>query len=180
MLKLLTLLYEIKVLRIVIDTMRKLIKPLTYLGGVLFTIFYVFSIAGMLFFGGKVQKNLPVILNNNNIPDNYHMDNFNDMLSSFVTLFTLMVVNNWMVQVDMYVQIMDNNKYYRIYFVLFFYFSVVVGINILVAFALDMYSSVERLDHERMKTMELLEDELTTNIETKSRNSINKSFKKQN
>ena len=97
MLKLLNLLYEIKVMRIIIETMRNLVKPLMYLAGVLFTIFYVFALMGMLMFGGKVQKNLPVIAQDSSIPDNYHLDNFNDLVSSFVTLFTLMVVNNWMV-----------------------------------------------------------------------------------
>ena len=38
------------------------------------------------------------------------------------------------------------NEYYKFYFALFYYFSVIIGINIAVAFAIDMYSSVERLD----------------------------------
>ena len=71
-----------------------------------------------------------------------------------------MVVNNWMVIVQMYVDIMNKNKWYRWYFVMFFFFSVVIGINIVVAFAIDMYSSVERLDHERQTTLELLDKEL--------------------
>ena len=54
MLKLLTLLYEIKVMRIIIETMRNLMKPLLYLCGVLFTIFYIFTLVGILMFGGKV------------------------------------------------------------------------------------------------------------------------------
>ena len=45
----------------------------------------------------------------------------------------------------MYVTVMGST-YYRFYFGLFYYFSVVIGINIIVAFTLDMYSSVERLD----------------------------------
>jgi hypothetical protein len=61
MLKLLTLLYEIRVMRIIIETIRNLIKPLMYLSGVLFTIYYVFALLGIFMFGGKVQKNLPVI-----------------------------------------------------------------------------------------------------------------------
>lgn len=61
MLKLLTLLYEIKTMRIIIETMRHLIKPLLNLGGVLFSIYYVFALVGMALFGGRVQKNLDVI-----------------------------------------------------------------------------------------------------------------------
>jgi hypothetical protein len=163
MFKLLTLLYEIKTMRIIIETMRNMIRPLLILCGVLFCIFYMFGLIGMLMFGGKVRKNLDVIAQDSSIPDNYHLCNFNDFLSSFVTLFTLMVVNNWMVQVQMYVDIMDGNKYYRFYFGLFYYFSVIIGINIVVAYAIDMYTSVERLDQERQKTLEMLEKELAKN-----------------
>jgi hypothetical protein len=86
-------------MRIIIETMRNMMMPLLYLMGVLFIIYYIFAMFGMLFFGGKIQRDLPALLNDQSIPDNYHLDNFNDLLSSFVTLFTLMVVNNWMVQV---------------------------------------------------------------------------------
>ena len=78
-----------------------------------------------------------------------------------VTLFTLMVVNNWMVTVSMYVYVMNNNTNYRFYFISFYYNSVIIGVNLFVAFVLDMYSSVERLDNEKMKTLELLEEEIS-------------------
>jgi two pore calcium channel protein 1 len=139
-----------------------MMMPLLYLMGVLFIIYYIFAMFGMLFFGGKIQRGLPALINDQSIPDNYHLDNFNDLLSSFVTLFTLMVVNNWMIQVQLYCVVMDSN-YYRFYFGLFYYFSVVIGINIVVAFTIDMYSSVERLDQERTNTLELLRDELAAN-----------------
>ena len=54
MLKLLTLLYEIKTMRIIIETMRNLVKPLLNLMGVLLTIYYFFALLGMLMFGGMV------------------------------------------------------------------------------------------------------------------------------
>ena len=98
-LKLLTLLYEIKVMRIIIETMRNMMLPLMYLMGVLIIIYYIFALVGMLLFGGKIRKNLPVIQIDQSVPINYHLDNFNDFISSIVTLFTLMVVNNWMVNV---------------------------------------------------------------------------------
>ena len=148
MIKLLTLLYEINTMKIIIETMRNLIGPLMHLFGVLFSIFYVFTLFGMLLFGGKVQKNLPAISSSSS-PDSYHLMNFNDMLSSFITLFALMVVNNWMIIVQMYVDIMEGNTYYRFFFILFYYCAVITGINIVVAFAIDMYSSVERLDSDR-------------------------------
>ena len=38
--------------------------------------------------------------------------------------------------------------------------AVIIGINITVAFIIDMYSSVERLDKERTQTLKLLEKEM--------------------
>jgi hypothetical protein len=61
MLKLLTLLYEINTLRIIIETIRNLLKPLLYLMGTLMTIYYLFAQLGMQLFGGKVYKGSRVI-----------------------------------------------------------------------------------------------------------------------
>ena len=163
MLKLLTLLYEIKTTRIIIETIRNLIKPLAYLFGVIGFIYYSFALIGMFFFGGFIQRNDPRILNDSTIPDEYHLMNFNDLASSFVTLFALMIVNNWMVIVYMY-QLVIGTSWVKVYFGMFYYFSVVIGINIAVAFAIDMYCSVLRLDEERMKTLEILEKELVGSV----------------
>jgi hypothetical protein len=82
--------------------------------------------------------------------------NFNDFTSAFITLFALMIVNNWLDIVQVYVDVLGTN-WVKWYFVFFYYFSVVVGINIVVAFSIDMYDSVARLDEERSN----LHDELT-------------------
>ena len=75
-----------------------------------------------------------------------------------VTLFTLTVINNWMVTVELMCTIRGSD-FYRWYFILYYYASVMIGINIVIAFILDMYSSVEKLDEERMKTMDMIEKE---------------------
>lgn len=81
-----------------------------------------------------------------------------------VTLFTLMVVNNWMVQVSQFIFVMAkdgvNENLVRVYFILFFYFSVVIGINLVVAYVLDMYDSIERLNNDRKKTLELMNEQM--------------------
>ena len=68
-----------------------------------------------------------------------------------------MVVNNWMVQVQMYCEAMGNDAY-RWFFIAFYYSSVIIGVNLFVAFVLDMYASVERLDAEKTETLENIED----------------------
>ena len=70
-----------------------------------------------------------------------------------------MIVNNWLDIVQVYVDVMGTN-WVKWYFIGFYYFSVVVGINIVVAFSIDMYDSVARLDEERSNTVELLRQEL--------------------
>ena len=97
LLKIISLLYEIKVLRIVIETIRNMISPLIGLIGVLSIIFYVFALIGMLIFGGKIKRDSPEIIYDTSIPNNYYLNNFNDFGTSLVTLFSLMIVNNWMI-----------------------------------------------------------------------------------
>ena len=57
--------------------------------------------------------------------------NFNDLTLSMLTLFTLIIVNNWFVIVDMYADVSGNNIV-RVYFIVFYYFGVMVGINIVI------------------------------------------------
>jgi len=59
-----------------------------------------------------------------------------------------MIVNNWLDIVQVFVDVMGSN-WVKWYFIFFYYFAVVVGINIVVAFSIDMYDSVSRLDEER-------------------------------
>ena len=159
-------------MRIIIETIRNLLKPLINLAGILLTIYYIFAQLGMFMFGGLVYQNSPFIDNDPGIPNTYHLMNFNDLLSSFCTLFALMVVNNWFVVVKVYTNTMGSN-WYQFYFGLFYYFSVVIGINIVVAFALDMYSSVERLDQERIKTLDILQEDLELTKIQRNENRMN-------
>jgi hypothetical protein len=57
-----------------------------------------------------------------------------------------MVVNNWQFISLMYEEVFNWPWAVRLYFLLFYYCGVLIGYNILVAFAIDIYSSVKRLD----------------------------------
>jgi len=149
LLKLLVLLYEVKAMAVIFDTIKSLIGPINYLFAVMLTIFYVFAQIGMEVFGGKVYSNSPTISHDASIPHYYYLCNFNDIVSAYVTLFVLIVVNNWYIIVDMYVDIMGNRGW-RYFFILFYYFGVTICVNIIVSFSIDMYQSVSRL-HETKK-----------------------------
>ena len=61
------------------------------------TVFYLFSIIGGLTFGGLISTNITNMISNDGVPSSYIYNNFNDMGSGFVTLFELMIINNWQV-----------------------------------------------------------------------------------
>jgi len=108
----------------------------------------MFAQFGIYFFGGMNYKGNVKVGNDPSVPQFYNLMNFNDFLSSFITLFALMIVNNWLDIVQVYVDV-TGTTYVRWFFFVFYYFAVVVGINIVVAFSIDMYDSVARLDEER-------------------------------
>lgn len=110
--------------------------------------FYIFAIPGIYFFGGLSSRFNKEILDDASIPDNYHLLNFNDFGSAMFTLYCFMIVNNWHIFTNMFVNLSGANKYYRWFFVLFYYISVTLALTTLVAFVIDMYSSVEKLDIE--------------------------------
>jgi len=72
--------------------------------GALFIVFYFFALFGMKNFGGTIKKDSFNQMSAEAIPSIYMANNFNDLLSSFVTLFSIMVVNNWFVTVNMFVK----------------------------------------------------------------------------
>lgn len=136
-------------MRVIFETLKNLLGPLNNLIMVMMTIFYTFAQIGMICFGGEISQSSPAIVADSSIPDNYFLMNFNDLMSSLVTLFALIVVNNWYVIVAMCVDIKGGYTIYRYYFVLFYYFGVIIGLNIIIAFAIDMYAAVCRLENEK-------------------------------
>ena len=56
----------------------------------------------------------------------------------------------------MFIDVCGGNLAYRVYFILFYYFGVIMCINILVSFAIDMYNAVSRLDEQKSQNEEYL------------------------
>ena len=80
--------------------------------------------------------------------------NFNDMPSAMVTMFALMVVNNWQDIASMHVEAtLNKREEYWLFFMCFYYFTVVMGMNIFIAFILDMHDSVLNMDLQRKLTL---------------------------
>jgi hypothetical protein len=83
----------------------KLLPGFSTLFLMMFTMLYLFAVVGIQCFGGVVSHRNPVLAMNSTDPDiqafvtgggvGYWANNFNDLPSAVVTLFELMVVNNW-------------------------------------------------------------------------------------
>lgn len=121
--------------RIIFKTLLDLIPTFTNLLSVIVVLFYVFSLLGQELFGGLIyEENSDLV--NPIVPISYVYNNFNDFTSGVVTLFELLIVNNWWVIAEMYVD--ATSKYARIYFGVFFILAVLVVFNLFLAFIIDI------------------------------------------
>lgn len=116
--------------------------PFCYsLGSVLFILFYTFAVFGMHLWGGQI--NYKTVLPNEaddgiNVTKDYVLNNFNDMASGMITLFELLIVNNWQFNVAMYKKISGTN-WVKAFFIIWYFFAVILGLNLLIGFILEIY-----------------------------------------
>lgn len=68
LLKFFDLLYEIKTLRIIMETLRNLARPLSDVAGILFVIYYFFGQIGIYIFGGYNTLGNAVVDNDPAVP----------------------------------------------------------------------------------------------------------------
>ncbi|XP_018116215.1 two pore calcium channel protein 1 [Xenopus laevis] len=137
--------------RTVLDTMFELLPRMASLGLTLLIFYYSFSIVGMEFFSGVLYPNC---CNTSTVADSYrwlnhtvgnqtlfeegyyYLNNFNNILNSFVTLFELTVVNNWYIIMEGVTS--QTSHWARLYFMVFFIVTMVV-LTIIVACILDAF-----------------------------------------
>lgn len=107
----------------------------------LYTVYYVFANIGMFLWSGLITTNTQVLVKNQ-IPVLYYLMNFNDFLSSFVTLFHIMVVNNWFLTCNMYCAVMGRTTP-RLFFISFWVVTVLIMLNLVIAFMIEIYESAQ-------------------------------------
>jgi two pore calcium channel protein len=138
-LRILTVLAEAQPYQVVFNTLLNIIPSFSTLLGVIIVMFYLFSLAGIELFGGKVYPENSSIKNDASLPPNYVLNNFNDFAGGLLTLFELVVLNNWQVVSQTFVDV--TSKVAHIYFVLFYFMSVLVVFNLMIAFIIDTFIS---------------------------------------
>ena len=74
--------------------------------------------------------------------------NFNDLGAAYVTLFHQMIVNNWYVTVDMITFVVQSD-WVKVYFASFWVTVVLIMLNIVTSFVLEIYSgAAEEIEEE--------------------------------
>ena len=137
--RLISMLKEVESYKVVFKTANGLLGPFYTLIMVLFCVFFIFAQLGVHIFGGFIFYGNPLITTFVSEPL-YVLNNLNCMGTAFVTLFELLIVNNWQIIVSLYTQATGTN-WARLFFIFYYFFSVNVVLNICVAFVLDMFNS---------------------------------------
>jgi two pore calcium channel protein 3 len=143
--------------KIVIKTIFNIGPSILTYGIVIFVFFYIYAIIGMEFFQDKIHEgNVTNVTTSQTkfcgkenfccndklkdsdfAKDGYCKVNFNNIMMAFMSLFTLMVVNNWHVLTDGFVRV--TSKWARLYFFSFHLVVVILVLNIFTAFILEVF-----------------------------------------
>ncbi|KAJ7382109.1 Two pore calcium channel protein 1 [Desmophyllum pertusum] len=136
----LVLLFKLKQrYRDVLETMGVLLPRMTRVALVILLLYYSFGIIGIECFSGLQLKDC---CQNTSWEEEYkedgyyYLNNFNDLLHSYVTLFELTVVNNWFIIMEGIVFM--TSDWARIFFMSFYIVTMVV-MTIIVAFILEAF-----------------------------------------
>ncbi|XP_051237237.1 two pore segment channel 3 isoform X2 [Dicentrarchus labrax] len=190
-LRLIRVVDSIKRFRAIINTLIRIGPAILTFGQLIIVVYYIFAMVGMELFKGKVK----FFEEDSTDPDkafcgntdlkgtafaqlNYCKNNFNNVVSSFILLVELTVVNQWHVLSSGFVAVTHVSA--RIFFILFHIMVVIIIINIFVAFVLeaffveysvdksDLQTSLERKieELELAVEQEKLEDNLVNAMET--------------
>ena len=115
------------------------VQLLIFLGHML-AVYYIFALVGMFFFADAIHLPRDARLEGTAYDTlGYYPNNFNDICASFVTLWELMVVNNWYVIMDAYMVV--TSRVAVLFFVSWYILSVVFALNVVVAGFLDAFDS---------------------------------------
>ena len=109
----------------------------------------------MFVFGGKINIYSTTI--DDSVPGLYYLLNFNSFGSGMITMFHIMIVNNWYVTVTMYTNVFGND-WPRVFFISFWAIVILIVLNIVVSIVLDIYDSVYDDVEEFFKVTELTQE----------------------
>ncbi|CAF1218621.1 unnamed protein product [Rotaria magnacalcarata] len=146
-----------KNIRIVVGTVIDEIRNGGAFFGVLFSFYYAYSILGMELFRGAVdnlymrQNNTDAMICGTYEQLEYWPNGFDDFFSSIVTLYNIMIVNQWHVFVTGF-RSATNTRWSELYFIFWYLFVTTIGLNICLALSGDIHDAKKKraADHEEL------------------------------
>ncbi|OXB56915.1 hypothetical protein ASZ78_010644 [Callipepla squamata] len=139
---------NMKFMSLVVTTLLDLIKNLRAFAGILVVVFYAFAITGIMLFKGAVVPMGNVSLVNTTYNNGtlqcgtyeqleYWPNNFDDFAAALVTLWDVMVVNNWQVFLEAFSRY--SSPWAKVYFVAWWLISSVIWVNLFIALLLENF-----------------------------------------
>ncbi|XP_027799867.2 two pore channel protein 2 isoform X3 [Marmota flaviventris] len=135
---------NMKLMAVVASTILGLVQNLRAFGGILVVVYYVFAILGINLFQGAIVApgNDSLAHDNGSAPCGsfeqleYWANNFDDFAAALITLWNVMVVNNWQVFLEAYERYAG--RWSLVYFVLWWLVSSVIWVNLFLALLLEV------------------------------------------
>ena len=139
-LRLLSLFWELQDFRKITETFQRFSMPFLTCMFSLYSVMFFYAIIGEYLFAGVITTRS--VQDNQIAASNmYFLINFNDLYASMVTLFHVLVVNNWNQTTDMYC-VITGSTLPRLYFTTFWVICTLIMLNIVISFVLEIYGSI--------------------------------------
>lgn len=139
LIRIMRLLRVLRSVRVELRVIKRLAPLFLRFLGVLFFYFYVFAVIGMESFAGIMDSSMPAVAQSSYGLSQYYMNRFDNIYLTVMTLFELMVVNNWNIIMEGYVAA-TGTEWTRLYFILWFLVIVIVVMNVCAGFIIDSYT----------------------------------------
>lgn len=144
-LRLTRILLQVRRFRAFVATFLTLMSSLMPYLGIVFCVLCMYCSLGLQIFGGIVYAGNPTLEETSLFDNDYLLFNFNDYPSGMVTLFNLLVMGNWHVWMESYKQL-TGSSWSLIYFVSFYLISILLLLNLIVAFVLEAFFAEMELE----------------------------------
>ena len=153
-LRIFNLLTEFKDFNAIIKSFRNFASPMLHMLFTMYTVASIFCSIGMYFFNGGINfVNVDGDETYLDAPVFYALNNFNDFYSGLLTLFELLIENNWNNTTNMYADIWGNKA--RFYFCIYWVCMVLLMFNIVASAIMELYGTTStnlEESYEKMKS----------------------------
>ncbi|KAK1405337.1 Two-pore calcium channel [Heracleum sosnowskyi] len=147
MLRLIRLLIFVRRYRAFVASFLTLIPSLMPYLGTIFCVLCVYCSVGVQIFGGLVNAGNLRLAETDLADNDYLLFNFNDYPSGMVTLFNLLVMGNWQSWMQSY-KVLTDSAWSYIYFVSFYLVTILLLLNLVVAFVLEAFFAEMDIEDE--------------------------------